>query len=765
MLKKPLTFITIAICLAGPLSQVFAAASAPGSAYRIVMNFNSDWLFARGDIPGGQTAALDESAFKRVCLPHTVAVVKHRDIDTSVFATISWYRRHFTPPINLQGRRFSIEFQGVSKAATVYLNGRPVGGHEGAYTPFTLDITRELKFGADNILAVRVDSRQRKDIPPEGAAVDYMVCGGIVRDVAMIVTDPLHVQWVYVTRDSADPSCIDICTQVANGGGTEKGCTLVGLIVDSSNAVVDSGRAGGTVASGSEVEFNTRIGPIPGLRLWNPDHPYLYTALMQLQDDGRTVDTCRRQFGVRTIKFSRVDGRFSINGDALKLRGLNRHETYPFIGRAAADRLQARDADILKYELGCNIVRCSHYPQSPAFLQRCDEIGLLVLEEMPGWLYVGNAAWQALALDDVRDMVMRDRNHPSVVSFGVRVNESMDYHDFYVKANRIARLLDPSRPTNGVRVAGRGSPREFMEDLWGQNFGVPPGTPQPMPMLVTESVGHRGSAHSWDDDSRLIRQFLMNAAAQDSAAANPEIAGLLGWCAFDYNSPYFTAEKKVNYHGVADIFRIPKFAGYFYRSQADPGLYGPMVFIAHRWEKAQTPDDVWVASNCGKVELFVNGVSLGRRAPSRFMALPHPLFLWKSVPFRAGEIKAVGYIGDKPAATCVRYTPGAPVRLAMIPDDTVLEEGGDMTRIAVTAVDAHGQAVPHCGRAITLSVSGAGEFLGESPVALEDGKTAFYVKTPAHRAGEIDCRASAAGLVGAQARIRVRGDQNRKDQW
>ncbi len=756
MLKQPLIFLTAVICLTGPLSQAGAISTAPDSFHRLIVNLNRDWLFASGDIPGGQTAALDESAFRRVCLPHTVAVVKHRDIDTSVFATISWYRRHFTLPEKLRGRRFSIEFQAVSKAADVYLNGRLVGGHKGAYTPFTVDITRRLKFGADNILAVRVDSRQRKDIPPEGAGVDYMIFGGIVRDVAMIVTDPLHVQWVYITRDSADPSCLDISALVANSGGTRRQCTLVGMITDSSKTVADSCTAEGTIAPDSNVEFRTRIGPIPGLRLWSPDHPCLYTAVMQLKADGETVDTCRRQFGVRTIEFNRDSGIFSINGVPLKLRGLNRHETYPFIGRAASDRLQARDADILKYELGCNIVRCSHYPQAPAFLQRCDEIGLLVLEEMPGWLYVGNAAWQALALDDVQEMVMRDRNHPSVVSFGVRVNESLDYHDFYVKTNRIARLLDPTRPTHGVRVAGRGSPREFLEDFWGQNFGIPPGKPQPLPMLITESVGHRGGAHSWDNDGRLIRQLLMNAAAQDSAAANPGIAGLLGWCAFDYNSPYLTAEHKVNFHGVADIFRIPKFAGSFYRSQADPGLYGPMVFIANRWEKTLTPEDVWVAANCETVELYVNGVSQGRRAPSRFLSLPHPLFVWKSVAFRAGQLKAVGYLGDKPVATCVRHTPGAPVRLAMVPDDSVLEDGGDMTRIVVTAVDARGQVVPHCSRTVSLSVSGTGEFLGESPVGLEDGKTAFYVKTPAHRAGEIECRASAAGLAGAEARIRVR---------
>ena len=205
--------------------------------------------------------------------------------------------------------------------------------------------------------------------------------------------------------------------------------------------------------------------------------------------DSTVVDECSEKIGLRSLLFSKTDGRFYINGKPLWLRGLNRHETFPFMGRAAANRLQARDADILKYGLGCNIVRCSHYPQDPEFLSRCDEIGLLVLEEIPGWLYVGDTAWQRIALKNVEEMVMRDRNHPSVISYGVRVNESLDVHDLYVKTNRLARTLDPTRPTHGVRVAERRNAQsEFLEDVWAQNFLIPKGKPQPLPWLISQSA-------------------------------------------------------------------------------------------------------------------------------------------------------------------------------------------------------------------------------------------------------------------------------------
>jgi beta-galactosidase len=753
-----MTFTGIAALFGAAVTvcPVMAGQFIPKSSNRCVMNFNQGWLFAARDVPNGQSVELKERSFDAVCLPHANTIVKHQNFDTSSFALVSWYRKHFSLPVEYGGRRFLIEFQGVSKAAKVYVNGQPVGEHRGAYTPFTLDITDKVKIGTDNIIAVRVDSRQRKDIPPEGINVDYMIFGGIVRNAALIIVDPLHVDWVYVSRDSMNPDCVNVKTRVVNNSVRRRSCVITTAIVDSSNTIVATATSSQEIAADSAYEFACVAGPVANPRLWHPDYPYLYSVCTQLQDGAAYVDEHRVRFGMRSVSFSRSTGTFSINGRPLKLRGLNRHETYPFIGRAAADRLQRKDADILKFDFGCNIVRCSHYPQAPAFLDRCDEIGLLVLEEMPGWMFVSEkAAWQELALKSVEEMVMRDRNHPSIISFGVRINESADFHALYEKTNRIARTLDPGRPTHGVRVLDRGSRKEFIEDVWAYNFGVPE-IPSPLPWITAEHVGHLATTHSWDEEQQLVNQMLAHAAVHDSAAANPKIAGLLGWCAFDYNSPYRYAERQVNYHGVADIFRIPKHAAWFYKSQSDPALYGPMVYIAHSWKKALTPNDVWVASNCEKVELFVNHVSKGKHGPGRYRSLPHPLFVWKSVSFKAGELRAIGYINDRAAATFVRRTPGVPVRLLVTPEDTVLETGGDMTRVVVTAVDSCGQSVPQAGNLVTLSARGAGDFLGESPIDLEDGNTAFFVKTKAQQTGAIVCRADCKNITGGESVITVR---------
>jgi len=725
---------------------------------RLEVNLNSHWLFKSGDIAHGQSDSLDETGFQSVCLPHSNAIVPHRDIDMRLFWNISWYRRHFSPPSEYRGRRFILEFQCATQVTEVFVNGTSVGMHRGAYTPFSFDITDRVKFGADNVIAVRADSRKHREIPPEGIVIDYMIFGGIARDVALVVTGPIHVDWVFASRDSVNPARVNLRCRISNSGPACKRCRVGSEIIDSNGTVVAAGMAAQEAGADSSLEFAYTTGPIGAPRLWDTEHPYLYTVRTRVRRDSIVVDECLERIGLRSIVFGKTDGRFLINGKPLWLRGLNRHETFPFIGRAAANRLQSKDADILKYGLGCNVVRCSHYPQDPEFLSRCDEIGLLVLEEIPGWLYVGDSSWRQLALKNVEEMVVRDRNHPSVISYGVRINESLDYHDLYEKTNRLARALDPTRPTHGVRVKDRGSPDEFIEDVWTQNFVIPKGKPRLMPWLITECVGIGCQVHSWDAEQLLIQKMRKFAEVMDSVAANEYIAGALAWCAFDYNSGYGTADQSVCYYGAADMYRIPKQAGMFLKSQAAPAVVGPMVYVAHSWKKPLAPNDVWVASNCDQVELFVNGTSLGKKTPDQYPSLAYPMSVWKGVTFKPGEIKAVGYIKDTIAATHIRRTPGLPVALKVIPDDTVLVEGGDMTRVVVVVVDKYGQIVPAAKNAVALSVSGAAEFVGQSLIALEDGKTAFFVKTRADETGEVACRAECGGLASASAHLRVTAD-------
>ena len=748
------TLSTVALALVALPQSASAAPYTPQSSNRSVLNFNTHWLFA-GEVPGGagQAVGLDESVFVPVSLPY-FRVHPHKGFPKGDFEVpVSWYRRHFTLPSQYSGRRIAVEFQGVAKVADVYVNGTHVGQHKGAYTSFTYDITPYVNVGgADNVIAVKVDSNTRNDIPPEGGAIDYYVWGGIVRDVNMIVTDPVSVDWTFLTTPNLNT--VNARTRVRNDSADAKSVTVVTQIVDADNNVVATGTASQTIAARSAAEFSYNTSTIANARTWHPDHPYLYTAYTQVRDGSTYVDEHRTRVGIRTIEFRRSDGRFYINGEALKLRGLNRHESYPYIGRAAPNRLQVKDADILKRELGVNIVRTSHYPQDPEFLDRADEIGLLVMEEIPGWQHIGNTAWQDIAVENVREMVMRDRNHPSIVLWGVRINESGDNRTFYTRTNNLARQLDPSRPTGGVRNF-KGS--EFLEDVYTYNdFSGTAEAPGVLPWLITESVGHTAPVRSWDSEAALLGTMRVHLNVQNTAAGRANMAGAMGWVSFDYNTTFVTPPSCENftcYHGVSDIFRNPKLDAAAFASQRDPALYGPYVSILSRWTPGQSSSTVLVAGNCQQVELFTNGSSRGRISPNTYTNLPHPLFQYTGVSI-AGQARADCWINGQIAATDTKFIPGAATRLVLAADDTAIKaDGADLTRVVVKAVDSNNQVVPTSSAPVTFAVTGPGAVVGESPLTLEAGTGAVYLKSALGQTGTLTLTASSPGLTSASTTV------------
>ncbi len=744
--------------------------------HRKVYSLNTHWLFTDSDDPAYSDQSIDESGFERISVPHenrlcdTYGGPRNGGFDQTQFHFVSWYRRHFSIPDDCAGSSVLLEFQGVATVTTVYVNGRFAGEHRGAYTSFTFDITDLVVpgYGIDNVIAVRCDSTRHGDIPPERwedpPHVDFLLFGGIVRDVRMIIVNPIHAEWVYATTPIAgsDSAVLRVRTRVTNRSDQQRISTVASELRDATGQVVTSTSTTETVPAMGYYEFEHACPPISNPHLWDIDDPYLYTLHTTVQSAGVSVDDVQTHIGIRHFEFSDAwgDGRFMLNGRHVQLFGLNRHEQYPFIGRAACNRLQKRDADLLKFELGCNIVRTSHYPQDPEFLSRCDEIGLLVMEEIPGWANMGDGAYQNLIRENVYEMVMRDRNHPSIITWGVRINESGENHDLYTDTNSIARNLDPTRPTSGARYY---TGTEYLEDLFTyndyynsqhgldpSNINLHPAESHLMPWLVSEVIGFYATTMSWSGESERVSQMLKNARAHHLGTTMGNICGVISWCAFDYqsNPPFGTYQ--LDYHGVSDIFREPKFAAWFYKSQRDPAVYGPVVYIAHEW-RGDSPMPVYVAGNCEEVELKVNGVSKGRIAPnSEYHGVPHPLFVFSNVNFEAGQVVAEGYIGGQQAAAHARTTPGPPTRLVLHADDASLFANGyDQTRVLVEAVDANGQRVVAADPWVTIALSGDGTFQGQNPVSLEGGCTAFYVQSLLDEPGEIICTATATGLAGS----------------
>lgn len=778
-------FGLFAVLFAVSAGMLQAAPFVHQNSNRVNVNFNRGWLFNNTDNINFSTVGYSDASWTQVCLPQQNITVKHMYFNGGTvgsgagaeFCFTSWYRKHYTPPTTYTGRRFILEFEGVSIIANVYVNGTLVGSHSGGYTPFTVDITGQIVTGQDNVIAVQVNSNRQTGVPPEGGGMDFCVFGGIVRNVHLIVADPLHVEWNWLTipnaasQTSTPNGIVTSHVRVANHFTASKTCTATTSIVDNTGDVVATGSGSATIASGGYAVI-TYATTAAVSNFWTPDNPYLYTVYTQVQNGATYVDEYQDRTGFRTVYVvpSVASTGVYINGTRIKVLGLNRHETFPYFGRAAAKRLQRKDADILKYELGCNLVRCSHYTQAPDFIKRCDEIGLMLIQEVPGWSYIGGGSpntagtWQGLLMKGLKDMIYRDRNRPSVISFGVRVNESADNDALYGPMNDTARAIDPTRPTHGVRRSN-GTVASFLEDIWTRNFADPTST-GPFPWMTTESVGHTitPQVHSWDNDVTQFGQINAHVSEQTTAQNNNYSVGKLGWCAFDYCSQHGNATTNellatvdvtrrsqtapyVSMHGVASLTRILKLAGYFFQAQRNPATCGYMVFIANDWRNG-SPTTVTVFSNCPTVELFNNGTSLGTRTQGTGF---HGALTWTGVTFgTGGTLRAVGtYTGGQ--VTYQVTTPGTPAAIVLTPDTNVIYDGGDMTRIVVSLVDASGRAVRSRGDSITMSASGAGDFVGEARSALEGGQMAFYVKTRNGVTGTITAQASVIGGSGISA--------------
>lgn len=760
---------------------------------RHIIPLNYGWKYSKAFSESYLNETVDEREFEVVDLPHTNKELAYNYFDESEFQFVSCYRKHFEVPLEYKGRRIFVDFDGVMCYAEVYINGTYAGNHKGGYTPFSIDITDKVRFGEDNVIAVKVDSTERPDIPPFGNVVDYLTYGGIYREVNLRVVNPVYIDNAFFAPTNVLEAKKRVHSRVwLCNPERRKGEITVGVLLTDGDTVLADSRQVVELNGDGRVLVELTLENIEGVELWDLDNPKLYTCQAYLLDiiEASGCETCDRgpevlvldEFSARIgFREARVkpDG-FYLNGNRIKLRGLNRHQSYPYVGYAMPKRVQRRDADILKNELGLNVVRTSHYPQSRHFLDRCDEIGLLVFEELPGWQHIGDSEWKKVACQNLKEMIERDWNHPCIFLWGVRINESRDDHDFYTETNRIARELDPTRQTGGVRWFEKS---EFLEDVYTMNDFVHSGgeavlrTPskvtgllEPVPYLVTEFNGHMYPTKRFDQEERLVEHAMRHVRVQNAAAMDPGIAGAIGWCAFDYNTHHeFGSGDRICYHGVMDMFRIPKFAAHAYSSQIDPKrkvVLEPATLWARGERSIGGVIPLVIFTNCDFVELVLDGIAAGRFYPAKddFPGLPHPPVIIKKSPeqfgawgFRWPDGEVVGYIGGKPVAK-KRFS-GRPVavKLEASVDDDVLTPGEtyDATRIVFKVVDQVGNVTPFINEFIKLDITGPGRIIGPSEVALIGGCIGVYVRTTG-QPGEIRVTARSSRFAPAEVIIKVR---------
>jgi beta-galactosidase len=693
--------------------------------------FNHDWLY----LPEEADSRTPANRFSLVTIPHTNVELPWHNFDDKEYQFISSYRKYFTLPETLNGRRVYLDFEGVMTAATVTINGHRFEEHKGGFVPFSFELTDYLKDG-ENILEVSVDSRERADIPPHGKQVDYLVFGGIYRDVHLRYVDAVHITNVHAkTFDVlSDNPYVEVDVFVRNQSGQDAQATLNALINTNKAEVIAQNSQAITIPTG-DSKFSIRLENFGKVDLWSINSPTLYGCGVTLEFAHNVDDYGAFAFGFREAVF-KADG-FYLNGEKLFLRGLNRHQTYPFVGIAVSQRLQARDAEIIK-EFGCNIVRSSHYPQSHYFLDRCDEIGLLVFDEIPGWQFIGDEDWQAISHRDIRAMIERDWNHPSVILWSIRINESWDNEAFYSKSNAIARELDPTRPTTGVRFF---PDSQYLEDVFAYNdFSNGIIEPTQSPWIVSEYNGHMYPTKTWDNEERQMEHVLRHVRVQSQAMGMGGLSGAIGWCAFDYNTHGdFGSGDRICYHGVMDMWRLPKWAAYVYRSQKSP-TEEVVLHAASQWTMGDRAgggnSPLYILTNCEEVDVFCGQTHHGRFTPAadEFPNLPHPPVKVKGLGLdmssRFATLRLVGLIGGKQVAEQLIEADGIPRRLEFYAEDNQLKaDGMDMTRLVFKLVDNYGNRLPFSIQTVEFELlEGDAQLIGENPFALAGGQAALFLR-------------------------------------
>jgi beta-galactosidase len=702
---------------------------------RMILPINRNWRYNKSFVEGAHAREFDDSSFERVVIPHTNVRLPWHSFDDKTYEFVSIYRRRFKLPPEAAGHHVFVDFEGVMTASTVWINGARLGEYKGGYTPFSFDLTPHINFNGENVLAVDVDSTERPDIPPFGHQIDYLTFGGIYREVSLRIVPGTFIENIFAKpKDvlSGHPT-LDVDCFLQHLEPSKEPLTLEVELRDGDTVLAKgTSKVPPAEAAKEPMAHTVHLDNLGAIKLWDLTHPNLCSVHVRLMRGTQLVDQVERTIGFRDAKFT--DHGFELNGKVIKLRGLDRHQTFPFVGQAMPGRAQRSDARILRHKLHCNIVRTSHYPQSRHFLDACDEMGLLVLEEIPGWQHIGDEPWKLISIDNVSRMIRRDWNHPSIVLWGVRINESRDDHDFYVRTNALAHRLDPTRPTGGIRYFQES---EFLEDVFTMNdFGFPLKPPNHPRYLNTEFVGHTYPTKTIDQVERLTEHAMRHARIHDQLASNPQYAGGIGWCAFDYNTHGdFGTGDRICYHGVTDIFREPKPAAGFYKSQCDPAeevVLEPAFHWARGDESIGFTKAV-VCSNCDHLKFYIGEKLVAEVDPNKkeFAHLRYAPFvadLEKAV-FQWGDLRIEGYIQGKQVISKTLSGRGVDQKFTLLPDDTKLNaDGADATRVVLRVTDEFGAIRPFANDAIKFTLDGPAEIIGDNPFALIGGTGAIWIR-------------------------------------
>lgn len=735
-------------------------------------------------------AAFNDRSWRTVRLPHDYIVEGDEDPSAEVgHGSLpkfpAWYRRTLDIPASDKGKSLWLYFEGVYRNATVYLNGQQIFFQDDGYDPFNIDITKAVNYGKTNVIAVHVDPRSDEGWWYEG--------GGIYRHVWLNVADPLHVApWgVYVTSDVHDvtgsPSAtLTIKTTLANEGAADRTVTVATQILDPSGAAVASVQSSQAVPAGQDADL-VQTADVKSAMLWSLEQRNMYHAVTTVTDSAGAVDSYDQRFGIRTIRFD-IDKGFFLNEKPVKLQGTCNHQDFCGVGIAMPDSILYWRMQRLQDTMSCNAIRCSHNPMAVSMYDACDDLGLVVMDETrhPGDTVAAKArvGTPYAHTAHIEKMILRDRNHPSVIMWSM-ANEEGGVQGNEYGAEMFTALMaavhkhDTTRPITSADNQGSTDGWKIgfgkVEDILGVNYNTKTydwlRENAPGKMVYGSEIGSSKSCrgiYKTDADAGHLSSYMTPESAWQPIGSRDFVAGGFVWTGFDYRgetSPYKWPEINSNY-GLLDMCGFPKDDAFYYKAwwkQSEP-----LVHIFPHWNWAGQEGQnvpVWCFSNCDSVELFLNGTSLGSQPMPKFTHVK-----WDPVPYAAGKLEVRGTINGKVVVSKIVETTGAPAAITLTSQRSqLLADSMDIIPVEVAIVDAQGRVVPTAGNKVSFSVKGVGTNAGVGngdPASHErskaDSRSAFaglcmVLVQATDQSGAITLVATADGLAPAHLQLRSVG--------
>jgi beta-galactosidase len=699
---------------------------------------DADWRFHRGDVSDSNeviSAQFDDAAWQKVHLPHDYVLDGTYANSTNGMVRshgylpypVGWYRKDFFIPESDQGKILRLDFGGIFRDSQVWLNGEYLGRHPSGYTPFSYDITKLAKVGAQNVITVRVDPSEWEGWWYEG--------GGIYRHVYLTALAPVHVaQWgTYVVskvpggEDGADDEAdVTIQTTVENEDSTAANCQVVSEIVQPGRR---AGKVIKTLQSGESIAGNqrsalTQSAVIQNPKLWSLQEPNLYQLRTTILKDGVPVDSTTTTFGIRTIRYDAEKG-FFLNGKHVEIQGVANHQDFSAVGIAVPDNMQSWRVAKLK-KMGCNAWRTAHNPPNEAVLDACDRLGMVVMDENRhlGDTFASKsfAGTTATNFSDLETMILRDRNHPSIIMWSMcneeKFQDSPEGIAIFQAMANVTRRYDDTRPITSAAVHDWPTNRAGgSEDIIGVNYNenkydaIHHQYPE-KPMFGSEDTNQKTTRGEYKNDpvTGMCSGYNLSNKGWLAVVNRPFMCGSFTWTGYDYRgepNPYGWPEVSNN-TGLMDLAGFPKDKYYYFESCWSDK---PMVHLMpDGWNPAgQQGKTIRVVafSNARQVELLLNGTSLGTKN------VPYDDFVEWSVRYQPGRLEAKAYTNGKMVATETEETTDTPARILLSPAHKTLRANGeDALVVPVSILDDKGRLVPDAGNRVTFHLAGGGRIVG-----------------------------------------------------